>query len=136
MNSLTRFADPVYCILRVMAGLMFACHGLDKVFGTFGGKIATAPMMVTGGWLELILGFLIAFGLLTRISALLASGQMAVAFFMFHAKGGNFVPLVNKGELAALYCFVFLFMFFYGPGRWAIDAMMKRGAPASPTPTP
>lgn len=136
MNSLTRFADPVYCILRVMAGLMFACHGLDKVFGTFGGKIATAPMMVTGGWLELILGFLIAFGLLTRISALLASGQMAVAFFMFHAKGVNFVPIVNKGELAALYCFVFLFMFFYGPGRWAIDAMMKRGAPASPTPTP
>lgn len=136
MNSLTRFADPVYCILRVMAGLMFACHGLDKVFGTFGGKIATAPMMITGGWLELILGFLIAFGLLTRISALLASGQMAVAFFMFHAKGANFVPIVNKGELAALYCFVFLFMFFYGPGRWAIDAMMKRGAPASPTPTP
>jgi putative oxidoreductase len=136
MNSLTPFADPVYCIMRFMAGLMFACHGLDKIFGTFGGKVATAPMMVTGGWLELILGFLIAFGLLTRIAALLASGQMAVAFFMFHAKGANLVPIVNKGELAALYCFVFLFIFFYGPGRWAIDAMMKRGAPASPTPTP
>lgn len=119
-----------------MAGVMFACHGLDKIFGTFGGKVATAPMMVTGGWLELVLGFLIAFGLLTRIAALLASGQMAVAFFMFHAKGANLVPIVNKGELAALYCFVFLFMFFYGPGQWAIDAMMKRGAPASPTPTP
>ena len=136
MNSLNRFSDPVYCIMRLVAGVMFACHGLDKIFGTFGGKIATGQMMVVGGWLEMILGFLIAFGLLTRIAAFLASGMMAVAFFMFHAKGGVLVPIVNKGEMAALYCFIFLFMFFYGPGRWAIDSLMGRGAPASPTPTP
>jgi putative oxidoreductase len=136
MNSLNRFADPAYCIMRLMVGLLFACHGLDKIFGTFGGKVATVPIMVVGGWLEMVLGLLIAAGLLTRIAALLASGEMAVAFFMFHAKGGVVVPLVNKGELAVLYCFIFLFIFFYGPGRWAIDALMRRGASASPTPTP
>jgi putative oxidoreductase len=131
MNSLNRYADPVYCILRLIAGLMFACHGLDKIFGTFGGKIAEAPLMVAGGWLELVLGFMIALGLLTRIAALLASGEMAVAFFMFHASDGVLIPMVNKGEMAALYCFIFLFMVFYGPGRWSIDAMMKRGSTAT-----
>jgi putative oxidoreductase len=136
MNSLNRFADPVYCIMRLFVGVMFACHGLDKIFGSFGGKIATAPMMVVGGWLELILGFLVAFGLLTRIAALLASGEMAVAFFMFHAKDGVLVPMVNKGEMAVLYCFIFFFIFFHGPGRWSIDALLGRGGPASATPTP
>ena len=126
MNGLNRFADPVYCIMRLMVGLMFACHGLDKIFGMFGGKIAEAPMMVVGGWLEIILGFMVALGLLTRIAALLASGEMAVAFFMFHAKGGVLLPIVNKGEMAALYCFIFLFMVFYGPGRWSLDAMFRR----------
>jgi putative oxidoreductase len=61
--------------------------------------------------------------------------MMAVAYFMVHAKGG-FFPIINRGEAAVLYCFVFLFVFFYGPGRWSVDALIKRGAPASPTPTP
>ena len=130
MNSLNRYADPVYCIMRLLVGLMFACHGLDKIFSMFGGKVAEAPLMMVGGWLEIILGFMIALGLLTRIAALLASGEMAVAFFMFHAKEGVLIPIVNKGEMAVLYCFIFLYIVFYGPGRWSIDAMMKRG-PAS-----
>ncbi len=132
MNSLNRFADPVYCLLRLIAGLMFVCHGLDKIFGTFSGKVAAGPMFQVGGWVEIVCGALIAIGLLTQIAAFIASGEMAVAFFMMHAKASLF-PIVNHGELAVVYCWLFLFIFLYGPGRLSIDAMMKRG---STTPIP
>jgi putative oxidoreductase len=87
-------------------------------------------LMTIGGWIELIGGILIAIGLFTRPAAFLASGMMAVAYFMFHAKGG-FVPIVNHGESAVVYCWIFLFIFFYGPGLLSIDALMKRGSPTS-----
>lgn len=136
MNSLNRFAGPFYCIMRVVVGLMFACHGLDKIFGTFNPKAEALPtLMVVGGWLEIVCGFLVAFGLLTRIAAFLASGEMAVAFFMMHAKGGVLIPYVNKGELAVVYCFIFLFIFFYGPGSLSIDSMIGRGRAAATPPS-
>jgi putative oxidoreductase len=130
MNSLKRFADPVYCIMRLIVGLMFACHGAQKILGWFA-KPDQPPthlnaMMTTGGWIELVCGLLIAIGLLTRPAAFLASGMMAVAYFMVHASGG-FFPIVNHGESAILYCWVFLFAFFYGPGLISIDAMLKPG---------
>ena len=133
MNSLNRYADPVYCIMRLLAGLMFACHGLDKIFGIFGGKPGGPPLITVGGWLEIVCGLLIALGFLTRVAAFIASGEMAVAFFMMHAKGGVLIPYVNKGELAVVYCFIFLFMFFYGPGRLSIDSMMSKGSGAPST---
>jgi putative oxidoreductase len=133
MNFLNRWAEPVFCLLRVIAGLLFACHGADKIFGMFGGKIAAAPLMQIGGWIELGCGVLIALGLFTRVAAFLASGMMAVAYFMAHAKGG-FFPIVNHGEAAVLYCWLFLFIFFHGPGRWSIDALWSRPA-HSPTDT-
>jgi putative oxidoreductase len=134
MNSLSRFADPVYCLMRLIAGLMFACHGLDKIFGTFGGKIAAAPLMQAGGWIEIVCGFLIAFGILTRVAALIASGEMAAAFFMFHAKDGNLVPMVNHGELAVVYCWLFLFIFLYGPGRLSLDSVFCKHSAATTAP--
>jgi putative oxidoreductase len=128
MNSLNRFADPVYCIMRLILGLMLASHGLQLVFGMFGGMPGSDKMILqVGGWIQLIGGFLVALGLLTRLAAFICSGMMAVAFFLFHAKSGVLIPILNHGELAVFFCWVFLFIFFYGPGRWSLDSMIFRG---------
>ena len=128
MNSLSRFADPFYCITRFIIGLMFACHGGQKLLGfPPGGHGGAQGLMLLGGIIELVCGFLMAFGFLTRIAAFFAAGEMAVAYFMVHAKMG-FFPIVNKGELAVAYCWFFLFVMFYGPGRWSIDALMRKGS--------
>ena len=132
MNSLNRYADTVYCIMRLIVGLMFACHGAQLVLGMFGGMPGSdQPMMVIGGWIQLVSGPLIALGLLTRVAAFIASGEMAVAYFMIHvAKASTlqakFFAILNHGELAALYCWLFLFIFCYGAGRLSIDALLKR----------
>ncbi len=138
MNSLNRFADPVYCIMRLIIGLMFACHGGQKLIGFPGGHGGAEGLMLVGGIIELVCGLLIAVGLLTRIAAFIASGEMAVAYFMVHAAGKTlghapspaeqFFPILNKGELAVILCWVFLFMFFYGAGRWSIDGLIKGNA--------
>lgn len=88
---------------------------------------------MVGGYIELICGFMIALGLLTCIAAFIASGMMAVAYFKVHAPGA-FFPIINHGELAVAYCFVFLFMVFYGSGRFSLDALIfKRGGTPAPT---
>jgi putative oxidoreductase len=137
MNSLNRYAAPFYCIMRFVVGLMFFCHGAQKLFGWFappsqaGGQLP--PLMVVGGWIEIVAGLLIAVGLLTRFAAFIASGEMAVAFFMMHAKG-SILPIVNKGELAVVYCFLFFYIFLYGPGRWSFDAIFgKKSGSTVPT---
>lgn len=136
MNALSRYADTVYCLMRLIVGLLFACHGGQKILGFppggHGGPLDTLGIL--GGWIELVGGFMIAFGLLTRIAAFIASGEMAVAYFMVHADGG-FFPIQNHGELAVAYCFVFLFIFFYGAGGLSIDAAISRGRTA-PAATP
>jgi|SRR5207302_704132 len=138
MNALNRFTDPVYCLMRLIVGLMFACHGGQLVLGMFGGMPGSNNAFTqTGGWIQLIGGFLIAFGLFTRLSAFICSGEMAVAYFMIHVANAatpmaKFFPIANKGELAVFYCWVFFFMVFYGPGRWSIDALIcKRKGAAS-----
>jgi putative oxidoreductase len=118
--------------MRLIVGLMFACHGGQIVLGMFGGMPGSDKLiMVVGGSVQLVGGLLIAFGLLTRLAAFISSGEMAVAYFMMHVAGAptpaaKFFPIVNHGELAVFYCWVFLFIFFYGPGRWSIDALMRK----------
>ena len=125
MRIADRFATPVYTLLRIVAGAMFACHGAQKLFGMFGGTRVAAPMMVVAGTIELVAGTLIAVGFLSALAALIASGEMAFAYFTAHAPHG-FWPIVNHGELAVLYCFAFLFIAASGSGRWSLDARLRR----------
>src|SRR5258707_1272916 len=140
MNFLNRFADPFYCITRLIVGLMFACHGGQIVFGMFGGMAGSDEMMMqVGGWIQLVGGLLIAFGLLTRLAAFICNREMAVAYFMIHVANAptpiaKFFPISsarpqfsNKGELAIFYCFVFLFVVFYGPRRWSLEELIGKG---------
>jgi len=132
MNSLDRYRDTVYCIMRLIVGLLFACHGGQKILGfPPGGHGGPEDMLgILGAWIELAGGLMVALGFLTRIAAFVSSGEMAVAYFMVHAKGG-FFPIVNHGEAAVFYCFAFLFILFYGAGHLSLDAMLfKRGAMA------
>ena len=132
MTFLKPHQEKIYALLRIVAGLMFMQHGLQKVFGLFGGLPPGVPAFVVygAGSIELVGGALITIGLFTAPAAFIASGTMAFAFFLGHmipAKG-NPIPIVNKGELAALYCWVFLFFAAKGSGIWSVDA--ARGKPA------
>ena len=123
---LGRHAERIYALLRFVFGVLFACHGAQKLFGAFGSQAMTSnPMMLAAGIIEFAGGLMIAVGLLTSWTAFIASGEMAVAYFMVHAKGG-FWPIENKGELAVLYCFAFLYMAARGAGPYSVDAMIRR----------
>lgn len=112
--------------MRFVVGLLLACHGAQKLFGAFGGQVVTGnPLMLVAGIIEFFGGLLIAVGLLTRIAAFIASGMMAVAYFKAHAPQG-FWPILNKGELAVVYCLVFLFIAAYGGGRYSLDHAIRR----------
>lgn len=125
MNWLSRYTDHAYALLRIMAGFMFAFHGMQKLTGilaTFQPEPWT--QIWVGGIIELLGGLAILLGWKTRIAAFLCSGMMAVAYFQFHWKfqfGPKFFPALNEGELAALYCFVFLFLACRGGVKWALD---------------
>ena len=124
---LNRYAPQTYAILRIVAGLMFAVHGSQKLLGwpsMAGRGGGLPPLMMAAGVIELVGGLMIAAGLLTSVVAFLASGEMAVAYFMAHAPQGP-IPLLNKGELAVLYCFVFLYFAANGSGIWSIDAARR-----------
>ena len=125
---LAGYAPQAYLAMRIIVGLFFFCHGLQKVFGLFGGVSgAAAPLLSllgVAGLIELITGALIAIGLATVWSAFIASGQMAVAYFMAHLPVG-FWPIRNDGEESVLYCFVFLYMATRGSGRLSIDAVRR-----------
>ena len=116
---LGRYSEIAYTLLRVVAGLMFAVHGAQKLFGFLGGRqMPIGSLFGAAGVIELVGGLLIAIGLFTSWAAFLACGEMAVAYFMVHAKDG-FWPVLNKGELAVLYCFVFLYIACRGGGRYS-----------------
>ena len=135
MNSLNRFADPFYCIMRLVVGLMFACHGGERYSAFRPGPKAGEGMMLIGAWIELVGGFMIALGLLTRVAAFISSGEMAVAFFMMHApKRLDSAVTSNKGEAGRGLLFRFLLHLPARFRRWSIDAMMGKGKAASTAP--
>jgi putative oxidoreductase len=124
---LGKYSSCLDATLRVIAGLMFAMHGSQKLFAWPGGNAAVplASQMGVAGVIELVGGLLIAFGFLTSYAAFIASGEMAAAYFKAHAPQGA-LPLLNRGELAVVYCFLFLYIASQGAGGWSVDAMMQR----------
>ena len=127
MDRLLRPYSPyLYALLRIVAGFLFFQHGLPKLFGGFGRPAPAELMSQMGlaGIIEVVGGALISIGLFTSPVAFLASGEMAVAYFQSHAPRG-FWPITNGGELAALYCFVFLYFSAMGSGKWSIDAIRR-----------
>ena len=123
---LGEYSEGCYSIMRIIAGSLFACHGAQKLFGVLGGHVLTSDsLMATAGVIEFGGGILVAVGLWTGYAAFICSGEMAVAYFRTHAPGG-FWPIVNKGELAVLFCFVFLYIASRGSGRLSIDAIFKK----------
>lgn len=123
---LALYRPHIYALLRVAAGLLFFLHGLPKLFGGFGrsAPVELLSQMGLAGIIEVIGGALIGLGLFTSPIAFLASGEMAVAYFQVHAPG-SFWPIVNGGELAALYSFLFLYLAATGSGKFSIDAIRK-----------
>jgi putative oxidoreductase len=126
MNIFDRGRDHAIAVFRIVVGVLFMCHGAQKLFGVFGAKGAvsiTSWPAGPAGLIELVGGALIAIGLGTRIAALIASGAMAYAYFVVHQPAG-LLPIENKGELAAVYSWVFLLLVFTGPGALAVDRLI------------
>lgn len=127
------WAPRALSVLRIFTGLIFLAHGTQKILA----YPAAAPRPIEGlltlaGWIELVGGILVTIGFLTRPTAFIASGMCAVAYFMAHA-GRGFHPILNGGELVALYAFVFLYLSVAGAGPWSVDALLRdrRGVPAT-----
>ncbi len=117
---LGKYSGFFYALMRIIAGALFACHGAQKLFGVLGGQKQEATLMIAAGVIELACGILIAVGLFTSYIAFIASGEMAVAYFKQHYPAG-FWPIMNRGELAVLFCFVFLYIASRGSGILSID---------------
>jgi len=121
MKFLDGFTEQAYALLRILAGLMFLAHGVQKFFAfPVAFPYPLNPLLQAAGAIELIAGALIVLGLFTRPAAFIASGMSAVGYWMMHGSQ-SFFPIVNSGETIALYCFVFLFVATRGAGIWSID---------------
>jgi putative oxidoreductase len=135
--GIARRSPYALAALRIVSGLIFLEHGTQKFLGFPGGEMAGAGLAFNNpgafaGIVELVAGLLIAIGLFTRPAAFVASGTMAVAYWMAHAPQNPF-PVNNMGDAAILYCFVFLYLVFAGPGAWSVDGMRARTVDTRPT---
>jgi putative oxidoreductase len=123
---LGRFAPQCYALMRIATGLLFACHGAQKLFGVLGAhRVAIATPFGLAGVIEFVGGLMIAVGFMTGFAAFVASGEMAYAYFTVHWPQGLW-PIRNGGELAVLYCFVFLYVASRGAGVWGVDKGASR----------
>jgi putative oxidoreductase len=129
---LSRWQPQLHAILRIVVGLLFLEHALIKLAGFppegQPGLQHVGSFLWVAGIVELVTSVLVTLGLLTRLAAFIAAGEMAIAYWMVHAKM-SFYPAVNMGEAAILYCFVFLYLAAAGPGAWAIDNIWRRNEP-------
>jgi putative oxidoreductase len=126
-GTIERLAPYVLSILRIMVGLLFLEHGLSRLFG-FPSPIPTPPVMTLywfAGSIEFIGGILVTLGLFTRPAVFIMSGEMAFAYFHSHAPRG-FFPILNGGDGAILYCFIFFYLAFAGAGPLSLDALLRR----------
>ncbi len=134
LDSLDRYSPYALAVLRIVAALIFMEHGTQKLFGfpaaSEGGQPPLLSLLGIGGVLEFVGGLFILVGLFTRPVAFLLAGEMAVAYWLFHAPRA-FYPVLNGGDAAILYCFVFLLLVFTGPGAWSLDEALSRRRPAS-----
>ena len=135
--GIARRSPYALALLRIVSGLLFLAHGTQKFLSFPAGDHAGSGWALDNpgafaGIVELVTGILITIGLLTRPAAFVASGTMAVAYWMAHAPQNAF-PVNNGGDAAILYCFVFLYLLFAGPGAWSVDGIRSRGKIAAPT---
>lgn len=127
---LQRYEPYLLALLRIVTGLLFLEHATQKFFA-FPVPFPVHPLptiLVVAGVIELVAGFLVTIGLFTRLAAFIASGEMAIAYFMMHFPKG-FWPPVNGGEGAILFCFIFLFLAVAGAGAWSVDSARTRNVP-------
>ena len=125
MTSLEKWMPQMLSILRIVTGLLFMEHGLQKFFGFPAAGPELNTLLWTQGAIELIGGLLLLLGIFTRLVAFIMAGDMAVAYFMAHFPK-SFFPVANGGDAAVLYCFVFLLLFVAGGGAWSVDQSLKR----------
>ena len=129
MDYVSRYAPRALAVLRIIAALLFLQHGLAKLFGfppgALPGPQPLLSLLGVAGVIEVVTGVLLVLGLFTRPAAFVAAGFSAVAYFYAHA-ALSLYPIINQGELAALYCFVFLYLFFAGPGAFSLDGRRTR----------
>jgi putative oxidoreductase len=129
METLDRYTPYALALLRIVAALIFMLHGTQKLFGFPAAPESGLPALLSlrgvGGIMEFVGGLFLLLGLFTRPVAFLLSGEMAVAYWMFHAPR-SFFPVLNGGDAAILYCFVFLLFVFTGPGAWSLDSALAK----------
>ena len=125
MKFLDGFGAQAYALLRIVAGLLFLAHGVQKFFNfPVAFPMPLNPMLYAAGTIELVAGGLIIIGLFTRPAAFIASGMSAVGYWVAHGSQGPF-PIVNGGETIILYCFIFLFIATRGAGIWSVEGAKK-----------
>ena len=130
LTFLGRWQPQLLAVLRIVTGLLFLEHGLSELFA-FPVPFPVhplPPMLIAAGVIECLAGILVSVGLFTRIAAFIASGEMAVGYFISHFPHGPW-PIANKGEAAILFCFIFLYIAAAGPGAWSIDGARSGNRP-------